>query len=206
MVLVRAFNLEEKERIHQNLLNQGKELFEQYGLKKTSISELTKAVGIAQGTFYQFFDSKEVLFFEIIELEELKIKEKMFAFLQSHIKITKEVFKEFLLLALQMINENPIIRSLFTENIFEQLVRKLPAERMSQHIKQDTDLLLPLVQLWQQDNILINERAEVISGMIRGFILLSLHRNEIGLEIYDKTMELYAKFLADGLIIEKEGS
>lgn len=198
--MVRAFNREEKEILRQQLIQKGKELFERFGLKKTSITELTKAVGIAQGTFYQFFASKELLFFEIIELEELKIKEKMFSFIESHPQMTKDLFKEFLLLALKEIDGNPIIRSLINENNYEQLMRKLPQERVIQHIKRDSDLLLPIIKLWQDQNIIIKERAEVISGVIRGFILMSLHRKELGTEIYDKTIELYAEFIADGLI------
>ena len=37
------------------------------GMKKTSVEQLTKAVGIAKGSFYKFYESKEVLFFAVLE-------------------------------------------------------------------------------------------------------------------------------------------
>ena len=36
-------------------------------LKKTSVDQLTKAVGIAKGSFYKFYESKEILFFAVLE-------------------------------------------------------------------------------------------------------------------------------------------
>ena len=35
------------------------------GMKKTSVDQLTKAVGIAKGSFYKFYESKEMLFFAV---------------------------------------------------------------------------------------------------------------------------------------------
>jgi len=68
--MTRSFSDAEKRDITKQLLSRGKELFERYGLKKTSVEELTRAVGIGQGSFYIFFDSKEELFFEILDAEE----------------------------------------------------------------------------------------------------------------------------------------
>ena len=36
-------------------------------MKKTSVDQLTKAVGIAKGSFYKFYESKEMLFFAVLE-------------------------------------------------------------------------------------------------------------------------------------------
>ncbi len=61
--MTRSFNDDEKQFIYTALIDQGKELFSQFGFKKTSILEITKRTGIAQGTFYNFFASKEELYF-----------------------------------------------------------------------------------------------------------------------------------------------
>lgn len=36
-------------------------------MKKTSVDQLTRAVGIAKGSFYKFYESKEMLFFAVLE-------------------------------------------------------------------------------------------------------------------------------------------
>ena len=41
--------------------------FTDYETEKTSVEQLTKAVGIAKGSFYKFYESKEMLFFAVLE-------------------------------------------------------------------------------------------------------------------------------------------
>jgi len=61
-----VFTKEARQVIRQSLLQQGRKLFLRYGLRKTNVGELARAAGIAKGTFYHFFDSKEELFTEIL--------------------------------------------------------------------------------------------------------------------------------------------
>jgi AcrR family transcriptional regulator len=63
----KGFTERGKALIHASFLEQGRELFATYGLRKTAIEDLTKAVGISKGAFYLFFESKEQLFFELLE-------------------------------------------------------------------------------------------------------------------------------------------
>ncbi|MCY8615781.1 TetR/AcrR family transcriptional regulator, partial [Bacillus haynesii] len=48
------FTEKEKEAIRSALVQSGRKLFAQLGLKKTSVGELTASAGIAQGSFYTF--------------------------------------------------------------------------------------------------------------------------------------------------------
>ena len=58
----KAFSEHEKETIRTQMREKGKKLFEKHGLKKTSVDEVTEAVGISKGSFYLFYGSKEELF------------------------------------------------------------------------------------------------------------------------------------------------
>lgn len=42
-------------------------MYDRYGMRKTSIDELVQRVGISKGSFYAFFLSKEMLFYEVIK-------------------------------------------------------------------------------------------------------------------------------------------
>ena len=63
----RAFNEEEKEAIRKKLITEGRVLFERYGLKKTNVAEIADAAGIAKGSFYNFYNSKEELFIDVLD-------------------------------------------------------------------------------------------------------------------------------------------
>lgn len=56
------------------MLSEGRHQFETAGLRKTSVEDLTKAAGIAQGSFYMFFASKEELYYELLLEEEQRIR------------------------------------------------------------------------------------------------------------------------------------
>jgi AcrR family transcriptional regulator len=79
-----VFTKEDRLVIRQSLLQQGRKLFLRYGLRKTSVSELARAAGIAKGTFYHFFDSKEELCLEIFHLEESDLSRGIQEILERH--------------------------------------------------------------------------------------------------------------------------
>ncbi|MCL2046095.1 MAG: TetR/AcrR family transcriptional regulator [Oscillospiraceae bacterium] len=62
----RALTEQEKRQQYIRFLNKGKEIVFSLGIKKTSIDDITKSVGIAKGSFYQYFESKEVFMLAII--------------------------------------------------------------------------------------------------------------------------------------------
>jgi AcrR family transcriptional regulator len=61
----KVYSDEKRLEIREQLMQTGVELIRQHGMKRMSIEELTRRVGIAQGTFYNFFRSKEVFVCEI---------------------------------------------------------------------------------------------------------------------------------------------
>lgn len=67
---------EPRARIREALIESGRERFARYGLRKTTIADLTEPVGIATGTFYRFFDSKEALFWTVLEGEREAVVER----------------------------------------------------------------------------------------------------------------------------------
>ena len=62
-----AFTDYETEQLHKALLKETRRCAVTLGMKKTSVDQLTKAVGIAKGSFYKFFESKEMAFFAVLE-------------------------------------------------------------------------------------------------------------------------------------------
>ena len=62
-----AFSAEENAAIRETLLREARRCAVTLGMKKTSVDQLTKAVGIAKGSFYKFYESKEMLFFAVLE-------------------------------------------------------------------------------------------------------------------------------------------
>lgn len=196
------FNEREKEHIRNNLLQYGRQLFGDHGLNKTTISDLTKRVNIAQGSFYLFYKSKEELYFEILEQEERHIKEELLNKTLLKEKLTKASFREFLQKALQFLDESPILRQLFDKSTMNQLLRKLPQEKLDSNNQRDIDFLVPYIKKWQEDGVMKQLSPDIIVSMIRSLIILSLQKEMIGESNYKATMDQLVKFISDGLINE----
>ena len=73
----RAFNDREERQIRARLRKDGRKLFAARGVLKTSIEEIARSAGIAKGSFYKFYGSKELLFFELLEETQNEIRAPM---------------------------------------------------------------------------------------------------------------------------------
>lgn len=196
----RGFNEREKQVITNSLIEQGRILFSKLGFQKTSILEITKNVGIAQGTFYKFFNSKEELYFVILEMEEEKIKEQF-----ANVDIFKEnqpnkAIKSILRQMINTIETNPLIRELYFGSSMKDMLKKLSPELLEKHFKNDATSFLPLIEKLKNKGFIIEENPEVIAGVARSLFVLTLHQNEIGVAVYQETIELLIDLIIDGLI------
>lgn len=200
----KGFNENEKQKINEMILTEGRKLFSSYGLKKTSIKDITSAVGIAQGSFYIFFNSKEALYFAILEQEEQKIKEHFIDSNLTKAQSPKKALKELLHKALQLVEENVFIRQIYLDNNMEAILRKLPKEALEEHFQKDSDSLLPLIHKWQNEGIILQKDPDVIAGIFRSLFLLTLHKEQIGAAVYHPTLEFLINQIVDGMVIKED--
>ena len=70
----KIFDEETREDIRGQMLDNGFSLIKRYGLKKTTIEDVTRASGVAKGTFYNFFKTKEEFVYQIIIYKRRLIK------------------------------------------------------------------------------------------------------------------------------------
>ncbi|GGD93060.1 TetR/AcrR family transcriptional regulator [Paenibacillus nasutitermitis] len=199
----RGFSEQERQVITNSLIEQGRILFSKLGFQKTSILEITKNVGIAQGTFYKFFHSKEELFFVILEMEEQKIREQFLNIEVCREDHPKKTIKIILKKMIHTIETNPLIRELYIGSNMEEMVKRLSPELLEKHFMKDSNALLTLVEKWRSLGIHVKEDPTVIAGLLRSLFVLTLHEKEIGTSVYKETMNLFVDLIVDGLIKEE---
>ena len=203
-IMARGFTEREKEIIRNDLIDTGRELFGTYGLKKTSIEDLTKAVGIAQGSFYTFFDSKEELYLEVIDREGEAIKQKFLKEDNGIERLTRESFKTFFKKALEIVNSNPIIKQMFLEEEVDLLIRKIPPEKMKEYNKRFLHDFLPLIKKWQHEGAIINKyRPEVIVAVFQTMYHPILHKKDFDDEVFEEMIDLLVDIVAKGIVINE---
>lgn len=90
-----AFTDEELEHIRSALIQAGIRLSKELGLQKMSVEKLTAAVGIAKGSFYMFFGSKEDFILEVAEYTGAQTQKMLLSRLNGRRKMSTHEFMEF---------------------------------------------------------------------------------------------------------------
>ncbi len=202
----KAFSDREKKIIKKKLLEKGKEYFRIFGLKKTNIGELTKSIGIAKGTFYNFYKSKEKLFLDILE----KVEQDHVDFLSKEItnidKSPKDIFKFFLKYRYNVIETEPIIKMLLTSDEMDYLFRILPETTRINFIRRkiDNEYMIQFNKKWQEDGLLKKIDPEILANLYRIFAVISIGKEHVGKSKINETIDLLIDILADYLIIPSE--
>jgi AcrR family transcriptional regulator len=195
----RQFSETERVDIRRLLIEKGKELFGARGLKKTTVEDITREVGIAQGSFYAFFDSKEELYFEILEMEEKKLWESLRSHL-GNIQLDRKGFKDFLFKSLDLIHENPFIRDLVQNDSYSKLLGKVPPSKMGAHLEQERAVLTESLASYQREGTMKKVKPHVLAGLFHALFLLYLHKEDIGVDIFRDVVGLMLDLTSDGLI------
>lgn len=90
-----AFTEEEIKRIRTELIFAGIRMSKELGLQKMSVEKLTAAVGIAKGSFYLFFGSKEDFILEIGNYTGAEIQKMLLSKLNGRKQMSAHEFIEF---------------------------------------------------------------------------------------------------------------
>ena len=198
--MTRRFSEEERQRLHTQLMATGRTLFTRYGLKKTTLRELTEPLGIAKSSFYLFFDSKEVLYWQLLLEEGPRVEAKLRTAVEAAGDDTRIAVERLLHATVHEIETNDLYRRLLDHpEELEMVLRRLSPEETEAKAQGSLDMILGYVEVWQADGALIDARPDVIASALRAVTLLTLHREEIGPAIYPEVMELLIHAVAVGL-------
>ena len=97
--MAKAFSSDEKLEIRQKIMDTALEIFHESGTKGLSIKELTTRVGIAQGSFYNFWRDKDALLLDVMQYrsaQKLAVIEKHFnKSLDNPVKFLSDIIYEY---------------------------------------------------------------------------------------------------------------
>lgn len=198
----RGFTEQEKKNIHLRLLQSGREAFGLYGIKKTSVEDLAKKAGISKGAFYQFFPSKEDLYFAIIRHYETEMQEGMYKLLTEENNNERVLLKKVLKAIMAQVDTDPFMKRLLGKEEFEYLWQKFTPEQLEIALSADVDFASKLVETWRQKGKLKVDNPRLITGVLRSIFFLFLHKQDIGEEVFPDVVDLLLDSSIERLIEE----
>lgn len=145
----KAFDESEKQAIRGLLMAAGLAHFERTGLRGARIDDICRDVGIAKGSFYAFFASKEELFMTIVEAREERHRQDMYAFIETARGTPRQRAGRFFDLIVQKIESDPILNLVVVNNEIAYLTRKLGPERLARSQADDRTFAKEAARRWK---------------------------------------------------------
>ena len=153
-------------------------------MKKTSVEQLTKAVGIAKGSFYKFYESKEMLFFAVLE----GIHAELYGVADHALSETdglppSERAAEAVLAVCRRLSDTGDM--VFIEHDAKLLLQRLPDDIKNVHYH---DGETHIRQLLENHDLMPKCGVSLAAATVQGLILTVSHKEQIG-ELYPQVLE-----------------
>ena len=185
----------EREYIKNRLLEEATYCLERYGVRKTTVDEIVRRAGIPKGTFYLFYDSKELLLFDVfMGLHDVYQKKLMAEIMALSENLTPESLTDTVF-GIYKTMENSFMLRLMTSGELELLFRKLPPEVSQIHAARDDFQVEALIALVPQISA---EKVGIFSAALRGIFISMLYRQEIGGDVFDEALRVMIR----GVVIQ----
>ena len=125
----KGFSNDDKNELRQRLCVACEQSWASYGYKKTTVGELAKSIGIATGSFYLLFASKEELFYETF----MRIQDRLRETWQSNLNHdpSKSGFQQNMIWLYSEYHQYPFLYDFSSPDFMSLLNRFTPSQKAS---------------------------------------------------------------------------
>jgi AcrR family transcriptional regulator len=201
---MKGFSDAERDRIREGLIEAGREQFSAFGHDRTRISDLTDAVDIATSTFYQFFDSKEALYLEILGREQSRMADELEGILNDAPDLRSEV-SAGLEYFFEELETNPLYYRLIVEDDIRPLHVEASEAGLEAYYEEQFRMFEPHAERWTDDDTFRIDDPEELVGLFRllSFTVVAKETFEgVGPSRLDEAHGALVASLVDGLFVE----
>lgn len=196
----KIYSEKERKQIRQRLHEAADLGLREKGVRKTTVDWLVETAGIPKGTFYLFYQSKEELLFEIIQEYHEQVEGEMLRCCMDgtgHLTVDSltDIITEGILFTM-----NSCLKTIMIPGEIEQLIKKLPAKVVEEHLNHDNDLLGDMLGQMRPD--LPAENRKAFSGAFRAIFFACLYPKEIRTEQFGESIRL----LTRGMVLQMIGN
>ena len=98
------------EIVKGEIIKQAQKLFQQFGLKKTTMDEIAEASGKAKSTIYHYFKSKEEVFDEVVQVEMRGLRVLVKNFVEEQKNVVDKLITYFITFHVEIMNSMNLYR------------------------------------------------------------------------------------------------
>lgn len=148
----------------QRLLEKGKKVVISYGIRKVSVDDIVKSAGMAKGTFYQHFESKEKYLFALIENIQHEFFAQAKVVLMDGVSEKSDLQKNVRSFIKNLFYNPEIIFFMKNEQDISSLLERTCNEELKYHKNLEVKLFEEILLLGEIDT------AKVKAGVVHNYI------------------------------------
>lgn len=190
----------EKEKIREELLKVAYRFYIDKGFKSTSLEDITSSVGIAKSSFYIFFESKEMLYMELLAHEGEQIEKQVWPKVKAAEDIHSAIKLYLYTMALELDSKILTQRLIYDIEEYKLVSRKLNPEYVGSENLRSIVPLMEFIKSKQDSNEIIEEDPEVIAGVLRSALLIGSQKRDLQQYNYEKIKELLFEAVTDQIV------
>ncbi len=159
----------------QRIVAAGLKLFAERGFHGTSIPDICKEAGVAAGTIYRYFDSKEALVNAVFRASKTRLRDRLFDGLDTKAP-PRPLFKDFFARLVAFARNHP------TDFAFLEMQDHIPyLDRESRDLEVAVLAPIWLVLLGHRNKGVMKEvRPEIVIGMVWGALVGLMKAERMG--------------------------
>jgi len=115
---------EKDELVRNEILFHAQKLFQQYGLKKTTMDEIALSCGKAKSTLYYYFESKIEVFEAVVEMEIVNLRQHVKSRVEEHKTMIDKIETYVLEFYKEVVNKVNLYRIIMQEQVVEVYAKK----------------------------------------------------------------------------------
>lgn len=205
----KTYSDKEKKQIIASLKKEANVLMREKGVKKTTVDELVKRVGIPKGTFYLFYPSKEMLLFEVSQDFHEQIDEYITKGFCELISSRKKPVEELdfsdcveeitdILLGAIEITYQSCLSVLLVPESMNLILSKIPNEILEKHRKEDHHMG---GEIFRGLSVKNGMSLDSVVGAFMMLIFGGMYKREIGEANWKESMRIVIK----GIVLQLVG-
>lgn len=203
----KTYSDEERNQIITKLKREANILMLEKGVKKTTVDELVKRVGIPKGTFYLFYPSKEMLLYDVTQ----DFHEEVDAYIEAGVKRTlmekgklltldvdlSDCVEEFtdVILGAMEITFASCLKVVLEPEAMQLILCKLPEDVLAKHLQEDSNIGGGAIKAVAQAKGL---DVTALTGSFMAIIFGGMYKREIGETNWRESI----RYLIKGLVMQ----
>lgn len=190
-----AFSPTERETIDKLLVKAAKHFAAAIGVRKTTLEQLTQQAGISKSAFYKFYESKEHLFFKIME----DWRNQVYSAAEDALKASghlpvKERVAQTLMAAFDAMERDNVFN--IFNNDLPYLLRRLPPQLLEATYHTDEQHIAALIDLC---GVEFTVPKETVQAALMTLVTSLAAHQRVG-PLYRPALELLVKSLCEQII------